>query len=254
MPEKKGTGDQAKPTLRAKDEFDFACVVLCGGTSSRFGRDKMMAKMAGRPIVSYVIDAFSAMGGELALNVTPQQVRDHPQYEKYGLPFIEDMSAANIVDKDKDKHGKLGPLAGIHSALKWGQEQGRDTVLIWPGDTPFIPLSWPQKMIDYAAEVGTTDNPTIIIAQSKTGKHYVCGLWPTKLATPLKNALKQGHRSIRRYLNHCQDEGAEVNYLSFDDEIRMTDADGKTRSVDGFFNINTRDDLVVGEQVVQESA
>lgn len=75
-------------------------VILAGGASSRFGSNKALALLDGKPLISHVADAMEKLFPDLLL------VTNTPQtYAFLGWEMIGDI------------HRNCGPLAGIHSAL-----------------------------------------------------------------------------------------------------------------------------------------
>ena len=48
-----------------------AGIILAGGQSSRFGRDKALFDFQGRPLIAYVMDAFSGLAGRIIISISP---------------------------------------------------------------------------------------------------------------------------------------------------------------------------------------
>jgi molybdopterin-guanine dinucleotide biosynthesis protein A len=78
---------------------DVAGYILVGGKSSRFGRDKALVEVGGRPLALRVVDALSPVTGTVTLVGAPEK------YRHLGLRVIPDLLA------------DFGPLAGILAAL-----------------------------------------------------------------------------------------------------------------------------------------
>src|SRR5450631_3635940 len=87
----------ARLTLPAKFCQGFA---LTGGRSSRMGQDKALMPVNGRALVEIV--AGNVLHGLDSVTL----VGSRAKYGALGLPVIEDI------------HPGLGPLSGIHAALK----------------------------------------------------------------------------------------------------------------------------------------
>jgi molybdopterin-guanine dinucleotide biosynthesis protein A len=102
-------------------------VVLVGGQSRRFGRDKLqeaigLAASPRRILVDIPIAALRAVFG--------------PRVAICGNCAREVQSRADTVIKDL--HPGIGPLGGIISALSAAQERGAAGILILSGDLPAI--------------------------------------------------------------------------------------------------------------------
>jgi molybdopterin-guanine dinucleotide biosynthesis protein A len=79
---------------------DVAGYILVGGKSSRFGRDKALVEIGGRPLALRVADALAPLTGTVTLVGSPEK------YRHLGLRVIPDPLA------------DFGPLAGILAALE----------------------------------------------------------------------------------------------------------------------------------------
>src|SRR5690242_3360410 len=98
-------------------------VVLAGGSSSRFGRrPKGLVEIAGRPLISWVLDALSSLGAERALEIG---ANDGADFEKFGVPLLKSATDGR------------GALLGVQSALTWASKR-HDVVAIAPCDVPNI--------------------------------------------------------------------------------------------------------------------
>ncbi len=139
--------------------------VLAGGQSSRFGSDKALALLDGRPLIDHVIAALAPQAEALVICG-----RDYP-----GYIGIADLPAPG-----------LGPLGGLCAALHHAAATWHDAVLCAPCDTPGLPH-------DLAARLGA--GPAVVLGQRSIG------LWPAALAPRLLAMLEDcGERSIRRWI------------------------------------------------------
>jgi molybdopterin-guanine dinucleotide biosynthesis protein A len=82
----------------------FGAMILAGGRSSRFGRDKASEPLLGRTLLQHVVDRVAPLVQELIV------VRAAGQQ----LPSIESPLAIRIVD---DAYPGAGPLGGIYTGL-----------------------------------------------------------------------------------------------------------------------------------------
>jgi molybdopterin-guanine dinucleotide biosynthesis protein A len=94
-----------------------SAIVLAGGRSSRFGRDKLAEPIAGRPLLAHAIDAVRALASEVVVVVAPGTVPD--------------VAAGVIVAYDDAAYE--GPLAGVLAGLRVATGE---PVLVTAGDMP----------------------------------------------------------------------------------------------------------------------
>jgi molybdenum cofactor guanylyltransferase len=103
-------------------------IVLAGGRSVRFGRDKLSEPMAGRPLLWHAIDAVRPLAGEVVVVIAPDA---HPD-----LP--DDVLVTH------DPVAFEGPLAGLLAGLT---ALRADTVVVVGGDMPSLVGSVAQAML-----------------------------------------------------------------------------------------------------------
>ncbi|WP_084398835.1 molybdenum cofactor guanylyltransferase MobA [Henriciella aquimarina] len=182
------------------------CVILAGGTSRRFGaQDKALAKLGGRALIAHVIERISEDGTDLAVNTS-----DKGGYANFGLPLL-----ADIVP------GRLGPLAGVLTAMRWAGEQGAETVFTLPADMPFLPAN-------LLATLDAAEAP-VVMAESGGQTHHLCARWTCSLADDLEHALlEEGVRAVWAYAQRHAAVTAEFS---------------RRDGVDPFFNVNSIADL-----------
>lgn len=86
---------------------DILGVILAGGRSSRFGKDKALGQLGGQRLIDHVVARAAPQVGGLAVSG-----RDYG----LGLPVIPDCEPGQ------------GPLGGLLSAVHWAQNKGFDAV------------------------------------------------------------------------------------------------------------------------------
>ena len=182
-------------------------VIIAGGRSRRLGGgDKCLLALGDGSILDHVVDALREQTGALAINSNSAPAL----FAHTGLAVLADVFS-----------GRLGPLAGIHTAMLWARENGADTVLTVPADTPFLPRDLVARL-DAGREAGQAS-----IAVSGADMHPVVGLWPTALAEPLQAQLAEGGYRVRAWLGRIS-----FRTVAFE-----------AGAIDPFWNINTPDDL-----------
>ncbi len=172
----------------------------------------MLAHLAGKPLLAHTIESVTPQASDLALN------GQGTAYNEFNLPVFSDVIA-----------GKLGPLAGVLTAMDWANEIGSERVLTLSGDAPFIPNDWVEKL-------SQTPRDVIAIPNVDGQSHQVCGLWPVALAAELRVFLKMGNNyKVKDFLS-----AHSVQMVEFD----------KSGGIDPFFNVNTKEDMEMAEQVL----
>ncbi len=182
-------------------------VILAGGLARRMGGgDKCLAEVDGQTILSRVIARIAPQVEDLAINANGDPTR----FQSYGLPVIADTI-----------EGNPGPLAGVLAGLEWGKAMGATDIVTVAADTPFFPDDLVHQLLTSAE----SEDLPLALAETSSGRHPTFGLWPTNLATDLRNSIEQGTRKV----------------------VAWTDKHGAARTVfgheDAFFNVNTPDDL-----------
>ena len=138
--------------------------VLAGGASRRFGSDKALALLDGRPLIDHVIDRLRGQVDSLVV-----VGRDHDGWTRIG---------------DRP-HAGLGPLGGLAGALAYAKAHGFVTVLTSGCDLPDLPR-------DLRARLG--DAPAVACGQP------LLGLWPVTLAARLDVQIATGDRSLHAWV------------------------------------------------------
>ncbi|MET0598874.1 MAG: molybdenum cofactor guanylyltransferase MobA [Mesorhizobium sp.] len=190
----------------------FPAVVLAGGRATRMGGgDKCLLPLAGRPLLSAVLDRLSAQAGPLALNANGDPAR----FDPFGLPVVADTLS-----------GFAGPLAGVLAAMEWAaRTTDAEAVATVAGDTPFFPADLIVRLAS-----GRRTSARIALAASSGRLHPVFGLWPLVL-----------RQDLVRHLAETDD--ASVRAFAASTGFERVDFPTSTSDLDPFFNVNTPDDL-----------
>lgn len=98
-----------------------SAVILAGGRSSRFGRDKLAEPIDGRPLLSYAIEAVRPFSTQILVVVAPGATPATALPD--GVTLVHDQAAFE------------GPLAGLLAALTAAREP---IVLVVGGDMPTL--------------------------------------------------------------------------------------------------------------------
>ena len=197
---------------------DILGVVLAGGLARRMGGgDKPLLPLAGRPILSHLLDRLAPQVAALALNANGDPGRFAAAAP--GLPVLPDPVP-----------GHPGPLAGILAGLDHAAARGFPAVLTVPGDSPFIPDDLAARL-DAARRAA--DAP---VAHAASGRlHPPVALWATALRDDLRAALAAG-------------EGRVAAWAA---RHRAATARWPAVPRDPFLNLNTPEDLAAAEALLR---
>jgi molybdenum cofactor guanylyltransferase len=179
------------------------------------GADKALLDLAGRPLLSLVIDRAEPQVEQLALSANG----DPRRFDRFGLPVLPDAAP-------------LGPLAGILAALRWAAPLGATAVVSFAVDTPFFPGDLVPRLC-LAAETAASG---LAIAAS-TKDHPTFGLWPVALIEPLAQFLASGQKP--RVLGFAEAQGC---------------ARARFAEEAAFHNLNTPADLADAEAAMRGAA
>jgi len=197
-------------------------VVLAGGFSKRFGRDKCLIELAGKPLIVHVLERISKIVDECTVVVASEEQRPMLSYRLGG-------GAGLVVDRYEGQSPLVGALTGFESV-------NGEYCLLLPCDTPFISASVAELLFDLC------ENKSAVIPR-----------WPNGFIEPLQAvyhaesavaaarvALKDGKHDLASMIARLH----RVRYLSTL-VVRQLDPELLT-----FFNVNTPMDLKRAESVV----
>ena len=192
------------------DHNNILAVVLAGGKSKRFGRDKSQVKLGNKILIDYILDEIIDFYKDILV------VANEP------IKF----SNSNKISLTSDFQKGLGPLGGVLSAMKWIKDNKKNYKWIstFPIDTPFFK----KKHLNKFYKEVDLNKSNLFFMKSKNTRHNIFGLWSLELYEKLEFALNKGDRKVELWANKMG-----VKTIDFDHE----------NNKDPFFNINTEEDL-----------
>ncbi len=193
----------------------ISVVILAGGFSKRFGQNKGLIELAGKPLIVHVLDRTVDVVDEAVVVVSSDSQR------RAFTCLLHDR--ADVV---VDKYEKQGPLVGALTGFE--NAQGKYSLLL-PCDTPLISSRVLSLLLDLCIK-----------------RNAAIPRWPNGYIEPLQAAyhtksasraaeiaLERKKSDMRSMILHMQ----RVRYVSTM-VLRQMDAELLT-----FFNINTLEDL-----------
>ncbi|MEL7279271.1 MAG: molybdenum cofactor guanylyltransferase MobA [Pseudomonadota bacterium] len=194
-------------------------VILAGGQATRMGGgDKGLLMLGDTTILTHVIARLDPQVAGMALNANGASAR----FEAYRLPVLPD-----------SVKGFVGPLAGVLAGLDWAAETGADSIVTVAADTPFFPCD----LVPRLQLAGEGMAHPLVLARTPDGRHPTFGLWPVALREDLRTALQNGIRKVVMWTD--QHDGRSA---MFDDQGEP------------FFNVNTPEDLICAQDMLERGA
>ena len=185
---------------------DIVGVILAGGQSSRFGENKALAGVNGERLIERVVRTLDPLFDNFLIVTNEPSV-----FSFLDLPMVED-------------HIKgLGPLGGIHAALKTIREPYAFVVAC---DMPELN----PRLIHLL--VGLRRNYDVVVPRIDGWLEALHAVYSKQCLPAVEALIASGNRQIFRFFPNVR-----VRYV---DREEVAEADSVLRS---FYNINTRDDL-----------
>ena len=177
------------------DHNNILAVVLAGGKSKRFGRDKSQVKLGNKILIDYILDEIIDFYKDI-LVVTNEPIK---------------FSNSNKISLTSDFQKGLGPLGGVLSAMKWIKDNKKNYKWIstFPIDTPFFK----KKHLNKFYKEVDLNKSNLFFMKSKNTRHNIFGLWSIELYEKLEFALNKGDRKVELWANKMG-----VKTIDFDHE------------------------------------
>lgn len=202
--------------------MEKSAVVLAGGFSKRFGQDKGLLKLAGKPLILHILDKVSTVVDEVLVVVSSKS------QEKAYTCFLK-QKAKIVIDKYETQNPLVGALTGFEKA------QGKYSLLL-PCDTPFVSSQIASFLLELCVN-----------------KDAVIPRWPNGHIEPLqavyytKSALNVADKALEDKKQNMHSMIASLKKVRYVSTLVLKQIDPKLTT---FFNINTPKDLRKAEHVL----
>ena len=199
------------------DHNNILAVVLAGGKSRRFGRDKSQVKLGNKILIDHVLSEIIDLYKDILI-VTNEPIK-----------FLN----SDKISLTSDIKKGLGPLGGVFSAMRWAKDNRKNYKWIstFPIDTPFFKK---EHLIKFYKKINL-DKSNLFFMKSKNTRHNIFGLWSLELYEKLESALNRGDRKVELWANEIG-----VKTIDFEHE----------NNKDPFFNINTIEELETAKKLL----
>lgn len=199
--------------------LNINCIVLAGGKSSRFGRNKALEQLGGASIISRVAGALDGLGKETYL-VVSQDYADLAELKEL-------CPGAKIVT---DRYKAKGPLVGVYSGLIASSELYNYVVAC---DMPLMSGCVLAYMAGLAKEYDA------VVPRINGKPEPLCAIYSKMCIPVMEEMIFNGELRLSRLL-----EKVKVRYV---DENEIEPLDPGFLS---FHNVNTEEDLKQIEKMV----
>src|SRR6266850_4203479 len=203
-----------------KNEIGIAGYTLAGGRSTRFGRDKALVEVGGRPMLERMIELLRRVTKQVKIVAVPSK------YAAFGAEIVEDRWPGE------------GPLGGIITALEDSAQSASrpEWNLIVSCDMPFLTQDWLQFLANRAAK----SKAQVVFPHSASGPEPLCACWQTSAAAKLRSGFERGVRKVTEGIALLRAEVLdEHDWKRFDSAGRL------------FWNMNTAADYEEARRILE---
>ncbi len=200
-----------------------SAVILAGGFSRRFGQDKGLVDLGGRPLILHVVGRVSEVTDETLVVVCSE-------VQKKKFENLLGHKAKVLVDKQETQ----SPLVGASTGLESGQ--GEYSLLL-SCDTPFISTRIARFLLESCINKGAA------IPRWPNGH-----IEPLQAAYHTKSALTAANKALEQGNLNLQSMIADLSGVRYISTVVLERMDPKLLT---FLNINTPEDLEKAKFLLQ---
>lgn len=196
--------------------------IIAGGSSSRFGAPKALARIGEERIIDRVCNALAQVTPDIVTIANDPAIAD-------SLPY----------DSRPDSIAGIGALAGVLTALEWAQDRGIDWALAVACDMPFLDARLLTLLVDAIGDGPQAD----LIAPASRGPRAIeplCAAYRITCIDPIRTAVARGDA---RMIGFHADIDLRIIPMAEVEAIRDPDV--------LFMNVNTRDDLQRAARMIE---
>ena len=171
---------------------DITGIILCGGKSSRMQTNKALLKLGDKTVIEIVAEKLKSIFNEVLISAN-----DSKEYDFLKLPVVNDI----FIGK--------GPLAGIHSALKYSSTEKN---FIISCDMPLISVELIKYLINFNFE------KSILLPKSNGRIQQLCGIYSKLVIDEIENIfmLSEKDKNIKGSVYELL-ERASIEFIDVDD-------------------------------------
>jgi molybdenum cofactor guanylyltransferase len=203
-----------------REQAEVGGIVLAGGGSKRFGRDKALVQVGNEVLLARLCSVIRGVTPSVMI------VGSREKYAAFGAECIPDRWPGE------------GPLGGIITALlaAAGTGSGREVNIVIGCDMPFLTSEWLAHLVQRAQ----ASEAQVVAPRSAHGLEPLCACWRTSAAAKLQRAFEGGVRKVTEAMKHLTMEVLdETHWKRFDSADRL------------FWNMNTPGDYEEAKRILE---
>ena len=204
----------------------MSAIIVAGGISKRFGQDKGVVTLAGKPLIHHMLDKLNTIVDEIIIIVNSEE-------QKKTLTQAMHKKTRVMVDKVNVHTSLAGALTGFEAV------QNEYTLLL-PCDTPFIS----PEILNFLLEVCANRSAAIPRWPNGNIEPLHAAYHAQTAAEAASAAMENGKLDMRSMIQGMRN----VRYIS---TIVLQQFNPKLTT---FFNINTLNDLRQAEAIMKRHA
>jgi molybdopterin-guanine dinucleotide biosynthesis protein A len=188
-------------------------IVLCGGKSSRMGKNKGLCTVNGKPLIDYPVKSLEPICDKLIIG------SNDPVYMQFGWPVVGD----KITD--------IGPIGGIFSCL---EKSDTEHNLILSCDMPFAGTELMRFLFDQRSGYRA------VVPSFRGYPEPLCGYYHRDTRDDLLALIKADNYKLQNVLHRIK-----TNIIQVDEHLDFY-------KPWMFLNVNTEDQLIEDENIAQK--
>jgi molybdenum cofactor guanylyltransferase len=195
-------------------------IILCGGLSTRMGKDKGSMSYDGKPMVVHLIESLKQVADEILL-----VLRNESQYRIYkdmlsNYSIIENSEFKILMDTITDK----GPLGGIYTGMN---AINSEKAMVVPCDSPFISKELVSQLFEISEKYNEFNSFVPVWADGNMEPLH--SIYPVSSHEIIEELLLKDQKSIKALIKRLN-----VKYI----EIEEFNLPKKS-----FLNLNSPEDI-----------
>jgi len=202
-----------------------SAIILAGGFSKRFGRDKGLVELADKPLILHVFNKISYIVDETVVVASSNAQRE-------AFEHLLSRRVNVVVDESESQSPLIGALTGLKNT------QGEYSLLL-PCDTPFISNEIASLLLDLCI------NRNAVIPRWPNG--YI---EPLQAAYRTKQALVAAEKALKQSRLDLRSMIANLKGVRYVSTLVLQRMDAKLLT---FFNINALEDLKRAESLLKRT-
>lgn len=201
--------------------FEISSVILAGGKSKRFGKNKAFLKIGGRILIDQIVEKMGRLSNEIIIVTNILKKFDY-------LPKKFDYLNVKLI---KDIIPYKGSLGGIYSGLLFAKN---NSIFVVACDMPFLNIPLLKYIISFFQDYD------VVIPKINNFFEPLHAIYSKKCIKPIKRLIDENNLKIIDFFKDVNVKFVKKN------EIEKFDPDFLS-----IFNINTLEDLKIVKEKVR---